>query len=98
MFPLLQIKQIEELIMTKDVSCDPDYRHTFTDASHLLNKICRQHYSLKYEEWKEIFDDILEQVYFDEAVHKVFIQTLSEEEQEDEDDALSYFQRLAKGA
>ena len=52
--------------MTKVVDFDHDYRHAFTDASHLLHNICRSHYSLSYEQWKEIFDEILEQIAFDE--------------------------------
>ena len=58
--------------MSEHISCDLDYRHTFTDASHLLHKICRNHYCLKYEEWKEIFEDILEQVASDEESNKHF--------------------------
>ena len=57
--------------MTKDISCDLEYRHTFSDASSLLHNICRNHYCLKYEEWKEIFEDILEQVSFDEEYENV---------------------------
>ena len=69
--------------MTKGISCDLDYVHEFSNASRLLHNICRSHYCLTYEQWKEIFEDILEQVAIEE---------------EDDEDALSYFARLAKGA
>jgi len=59
--------------MTNDISRNLDYRHTSTDASHLLHNICRSHYCLKYEEWKEIFEDILEQVAFDEEKENHYV-------------------------
>lgn len=48
------------------MSIDFEYRHTFTDASHLLNAVVRDHYSLTYKQAKAIFEDILEQIQISE--------------------------------
>ena len=75
--------------MKNQITLELDYRHTFTD-DQLLHNICRSHYCLNYEEWKAIFEDILEQVAIEEVrdgEHQAYIETLG-------DDALSYFQRI----
>ena len=49
---------------------------SFTDASHLLHHICRSHYCLTCEQWKEIFEDILEHVAYDEEADKAYANAL----------------------
>jgi len=49
---------------------------SFTDASHLLHHICRSHYCLTYEQWKEIFEDILQQVAYEEEAEREYLDAL----------------------
>ena len=52
------------------VHLDLNYRHQFTDASNLLHSICRSHYCLTYEQWKDIFEDVLEQIRLNEVIDR----------------------------